>query len=64
MMSYEKEVFARDRMRERLVEAQRERMARPRATGGTGPRPHHRTRFGLTIVRRLARLAAGMAEAW
>ena len=62
MMSFEKEVFARDRMRERRQEAERERMARPRATGETGPRPH-RTWFGLVIVRRLARLATRMAEA-
>jgi hypothetical protein len=57
MLSYEKEMFARQRIRERHREAARERLARP-----AGPRAitnrTTRTGFALALIRRLARVAA------
>ncbi|HLO36642.1 MAG TPA: hypothetical protein VK194_11185 [Candidatus Deferrimicrobium sp.] len=55
-MSYETEVVARDRIRERLLEAERERMARPRKAARAAAAPRH-ARIGIALVRRLTRMA-------
>jgi hypothetical protein len=57
MISYQKEIIARQRMTERLEDAARERLAatRPARRHGTARRP---VTGALALVRRLARAAA------
>ncbi len=56
MTSYAMELLARERIKERLQEAERERLARMVAATPKRGRPW-RARMTLTLVRRLARVA-------
>jgi hypothetical protein len=59
MIDFERQLIVRQRMRERLQEAEHERMvrmARPKPVGRPDGRPW-RARIAIAIVRRLARVA-------